>query len=100
MPFKPIKSLKDEELVVDLINRYRLLAASDDASIKQKLHALARIEYLAGLAGEDPGEGSAALPPLEETEVAEEASPVPEPVSSAILPAIVKGVEGSNFDEI
>lgn len=87
MPFKPIKSLKDEELVIDLINRYRVIASSDDASIKQKLHALARAEYLAGFTDADPGEAAAEpLPPPSSEEAEEPAEPEEVEESPASFP--------------
>ena len=102
MPFKPIKSLKDEELVIDLINRYRVIASSDDASIKQKLHALARAEYLAGFTDADPGEAAAeplpALPP-EETEEPEEVEDPPVSSPTEALPPMVR-IGTSDFENI
>lgn len=100
MPFKPIKSLKDEELVIDLINRYRVIASSDDASIKQKLHALARAEYLAGFTSNDPGEAPAdALPALPASEEEFEEPEEVEEIVVAPFP-IAKRPDGSNFDDI
>ena len=60
MPFKPIKNLDPNDglndVRVDLINKYRLIASSDNATLKQQIHALARIEFLAGLSATDPGD--------------------------------------------
>lgn len=60
MPFKPIKNLDPNdglnEVRIDLINKYRVIASSNDASMKQQLHALARIEFLSGFSAVDPGD--------------------------------------------